>query len=259
MSINGQQIRKALLEAIDKFVNSVSSLQDNSVFTEVRQKLNIANSHDIDIEQAILTYWHDLFRMGYIAWGYNLDNPSPPFFHITEQGRKALQHLSRDPANPDGYLTHLSSVAKLNAIADSHIVEALKTYNAGCYKATAVMIGVAAENILLELRDILVNQLKTLCLKYNNDLEDWRIKKVIDAFKEIIDNKKGDIPKELSESYEAYWPAFTQQIRTARNEAGHPSNIGAITEEGVHASLLIFPELVKLASKLNTWIINDLK
>jgi hypothetical protein len=33
-------------------------------------------------EQAILTCWHDLFREGRLSWGYNLDNPDAPFFHI---------------------------------------------------------------------------------------------------------------------------------------------------------------------------------
>lgn len=257
MVVNGQEIRKALLEAIDKFSNSGSSLQANSIFQEVRSNLKIAFSPEI--EQAILTYWYDFFRMGYLAWGYNLANPDPPFCHLTEEGRKALQHLSRDPANPDGYLAHLSSVARLNPIAESYIVEALKTYNTGCYKAAAVMIGVAAESILLELRDILINKLKALGHRYNKDLEDWRIKRVLDELKKVIDSKKKDIPQELFENYEAYWAAFIQQIRTARNEAGHPSSLGAITEESVHASLLIFPELAKLASSLSKWITNHLK
>lgn len=257
MTVNGQEIRKALLESIDKFSNSGPSLQANSIFQEVRSKLDVPFSPEI--EQAILTYWHDLFRMGYLAWGYNLSNPSPPFFHLTEQGRKALQHLSRDPANPDGYLAHLSSTAKLNTIAESYIVEALKTYNTGCYKAAAVMTGVATESILLEIRDILVNKLKSLGHKYNKDLEDWRIKRLLDELKKVIDSKKKDIPQELFENYEAYWAAFIQQIRTARNEAGHPSSLGAITEESVHASLLIFPELARLADSLSKWVIDHLK
>jgi len=257
MAVNGQEIRKALLEAIDKFSNSGPSLQANSIFQEVRSKLNIVFSPEI--EQAILTYWYDFFRMGYLAWGYNLSNPNPPFFHLTDQGREVLRHLSRDPANPDGYFTHLSSVAKLNPIAESYIVEAIKTYNMGCYKAAAVIIGVATESILLEIREILVNKLKLLGHKYNKDLEDWRIKRVLDELKKVIDSKKSDIPQELFESYEAYWLAFIQQIRTSRNEAGHPSGLGAITEESVHASLLIFPELARLADSLSKWITNDLK
>ena len=40
---------------------------------------------DLDIQQAILTCWHDLFREGALSWGYDLDNPDPPFFHIPER------------------------------------------------------------------------------------------------------------------------------------------------------------------------------
>ena len=45
-----------------------------------------------------------------------------------------------------------------------------------------------------------------------------------------------------------------EQIRMARNEAGHPKSIDAVTPETVHASLLIFPELAKLCHELRSWI-----
>ena len=40
---------------------------------------------DLDFQQAILTCWHDLFREGVLSWGYDLDNPDAPFFHIPER------------------------------------------------------------------------------------------------------------------------------------------------------------------------------
>jgi hypothetical protein len=33
-------------------------------------------------EQLILTCWHDLFRDGELSWGFNIDNPNAPFFHV---------------------------------------------------------------------------------------------------------------------------------------------------------------------------------
>lgn len=32
--------------------------------------------------QFILSAWHDLFRDGELSWGYDLDNPNSPFFHV---------------------------------------------------------------------------------------------------------------------------------------------------------------------------------
>jgi hypothetical protein len=40
---------------------------------------------DLGMQQAILTCWHDLFREGVLSWGYDLDNPDAPFFHIPER------------------------------------------------------------------------------------------------------------------------------------------------------------------------------
>ena len=33
-------------------------------------------------EQDILTCWHDLFREGRLSWGFDLNNPDAPFFHV---------------------------------------------------------------------------------------------------------------------------------------------------------------------------------
>src|SRR5947209_185473 len=94
------------------------NLQQSSVLTAAATKLG----GDYD-QQAILTQWSELFRTGLLAWGLNLLNPNPPFFHLTERGRQALSNLTRDPSNPAGYLRHLASVATLDEIAMSYLTE----------------------------------------------------------------------------------------------------------------------------------------
>lgn len=39
---------------------------------------------DQETQQAILNAWHDLFLERTLAWGYDLDNPSSPFFHVRQ-------------------------------------------------------------------------------------------------------------------------------------------------------------------------------
>jgi hypothetical protein len=46
---------------------------------------NMWTKLDLVLQQAILTCWHDLFLDGTLSWGYDLDNPDPPFFHIPER------------------------------------------------------------------------------------------------------------------------------------------------------------------------------
>ena len=233
-----------------------ASLATNSVLPETARRLGAV--YNIDLEQALLTQWHELFRTGYLAWGYNISNPNPPFFHLTAQGHQALAQLSRDPGNPDGYLRHVYSASVLNAIAKSYLEEGLRCYVASLYKAAAVMVGAAAERMILELRDLLLPQLAAVGRTAFEGFQRLEVKAVLEGLKTFFDSEKSRFPNPLREEYEAYWPAFTQQIRATRNEAGHPSSVDPVTPEAVHAALLIFPELSKLQNKLAKWIADEL-
>ncbi len=56
--------------------------QEPVVLREAAEQLQI---RDLKEQQRLLTTWNDLFRDGWLAWGYNIDNPSSPFFHIAER------------------------------------------------------------------------------------------------------------------------------------------------------------------------------
>jgi hypothetical protein len=130
----------------------------------------------------------------------------------------------------------------------------LDTFNGGHFKSAAVMIGAASESIVLNLRDHLVAKIISVSQDTPQKLSDWRIKTVLGGIEETLRGKKKQIPAKLYESFESYWPAFTQQIRAVRNESGHPNSVAPIDEPTVHASLLIFPELAALAEQLEQWI-----
>lgn len=256
--MNTPDIRSTLLEIIaekDKPLQkspTSGSLQAGPILSEVSRRLSQYRSHEF--EQAILTCWYDLFRNGILCWGHNLCNTDPPFCHLTTHGRKILENLSRDPSNPEGYMTFLTKSTKLSPIAKSYIEEALSTYNTNCFKASAVMVGAATENLVLTIRESLISKMDSLGLSKPRDLSDWRLKKISVAIENVLSEKKGMMPNELYESFEAYWPAFIHHIRTARNESGHPTSIEPVTQNSVHASLLIFPELGILVSRLEDWM-----
>jgi hypothetical protein len=67
--------------------------QQSSVLSAVAEQ---ASSHNnLQKEQLILTCWHDLFSLGLLSWGYNIDNPDAPFFHVppADQTRGTLATL----------------------------------------------------------------------------------------------------------------------------------------------------------------------
>jgi hypothetical protein len=248
-----------MLETIQE-IASAGRLSYHQVIKGTARRLGLAmagGSNSEEVGQAILTCWHDLMRTGLIAWGHDLMNLDPPNCHLTERGRAVLKHLSRDPSNPDGYLEHLRSRAALSPMAAGYVDEALQAYQSACFKAAAVMIGAASECLVLELRDALVTKLKALGKTPPKKLEGWQVKQVLDALQQLIQAAAGGMPAKLREAFGANWPAFVQQIRAARNDAGHPSSIDPITPETVHAALLIFPELAGLAAELKTWVVDS--
>ena len=78
-------------------------------------------------EQAILTCWYDLFRTGALSRDCNLADPKPSHVHLTHQGRKALENLSRDLSNPEGYLAALQASVPIESVAGPYVQEALST------------------------------------------------------------------------------------------------------------------------------------
>lgn len=198
MSIN---MREILLTAISETLAEGYSLQTVSILRNAGEKIGRSKQS----QEALLTAWHDLFRTGYLAWGSDLANPNPPFFHLTEQGRKVLMQISRDPGNPEGYLNHLHSVAKLSPIAESYLNEGLDCYVRDLHKAGAVMIGAASEAMALNLRDIVVGSVKTSGESLPRGLEDWQVKKVLTALKSFFDERKKQMDPSLRDEFEAYW------------------------------------------------------
>jgi len=252
-------IREVILQVVqdqDPKGPTGEQLNQQKVLDEVARQLQIG--HGEELEQEVLTQWHDLFRTGYFAWGRHLNSPGPPFFHLTERSRRALERLSRDPGNPAGYLRHLFSVAKLSALAHSYLKEGLECFVNDLHKAAAVMIGCAAESLILELRDAVLQKFQTLKQAAPKNLHDWKVKTILDQLQRFLDGKKGQFPRDLREEYEAYWSAFAQQIRAVKNDAGHPKSVDPVTPDGVHASFLVFPELARLCARLNEWVTTDL-
>lgn len=256
MDVN--QIREKLLGVINEYNNvGPGYFQQGSILHETARRLDIKGN--LDLEQILLTEWNEMFRIGYLAWGYNLDNSEPPFCHLTLKAKENLKKFSRDPANQEGYLNYLTSNSCLNDITISYITEALETYNNNCIKATAVMVGCASESVILELRDVLAEKIASLGKKVPSKLNDWRIKTVIDSLTEELDKCKPLFGQKLKEQYSAYWMSLSCQIRISRNEAGHPTSITPVTTDNAYASLLIFPELCKLVCDLTQWIKSSYK
>jgi len=252
-SFNAAEARKIMLEVISRLAKGGGpDLQDSAVLSEVVTRLKARGK--LHHEQAILTLWYDLFRNGQLSPGYSVGNRYLPQCHVTDAGREMLKHASLDPADPSGYLEHLKQQGPVDPVALSYVEEALHAYNSNCFKAAAVMIGAAAEGVVLEFRGTLVTGIKKQGRKPSHGLEGWLYKKVRDEITQEIDSQKKGMTKEESDAFLTGWNPLTEQLRTTRNDAGHPASIDPVTPENVHASLLMFPGLIRLCTRLTAWV-----
>ena len=91
------------------------------------------------------------------------------------------------------------------------------------------MAGAASEALTLELRDVVVARLAVRGRSPDARLDDWRIRVVLDAVNAALSKHAKVMPTKLREGYGYKWPAFTQQIRATRNDAGHPTSVAPVT------------------------------
>jgi len=70
-----------ILEIARRCVNQGPGYAQEGVVLREVQKLR--HSESLPEQQAILRAWHRLFAEGKLVWGYNLENPGSPFFHIS--------------------------------------------------------------------------------------------------------------------------------------------------------------------------------
>jgi hypothetical protein len=257
-------MRQILLDAIKSQGTGSSREVTREAYAKVSKEPN-----NFALQQEILCAFHDLYRQGVIGWGLGVDDLSPNSFHLTPLGRDTMAVLDRDPANPKGYMKHLLSYAPLDDTSQEYVQEALQTYNHGCHRAAAVLLGVASENMILDLRDRLVERMIARKQKPSRALLDWKIKTVLEALLEelrrilgdaIRDCKESDAAatkkewKALLEDLDAYVSTFAHLIRQCRNDAGHPASLNPVTPERTRGSLLMFPDLARLVSRLAEWV-----
>lgn len=79
--------------AVDIAAQGAGWAQERPLLHEVSQR--VQNGSDLRMQQYILTCWHDLFMEGRLSWGYNIDNPNAPFFHVPPADEERDQSLSK--------------------------------------------------------------------------------------------------------------------------------------------------------------------
>ena len=82
-----QALKKLVYEtAVELAKRGPGWAQESVVLREVAERLGRQQRVDLLAQQKILSAWHDLFFERKLSWGYDLDNPNSPFFHVPAEG-----------------------------------------------------------------------------------------------------------------------------------------------------------------------------
>ena len=135
-----------------------------------------------------------------------------------------------EPRDPEGYLRRLSSHSPaIDAGALRYVEEALRAFNARCYLATSVMLGVASERVFDGLARSVVDAAGGSAKKLQAALDSPRTSQFT-RFTELrkqLEPMRPHLPEGLADTLTL--DAVADLLRITRNEAGHPT--GAEVDE----------------------------
>ena len=181
-------------------------------------------------------------------------------FKFTEYGKKWLE-TENDPI-PEYSKDYIGFLRKIhiNEIALDYIKESLATFNSKHYFASAVMLGVASERILLILAESMhkSHNIDTNEKKFNEyfkkeDTKPLPIKPLLDKTFEILKkNIKNVIPDEVHREAIDHIKCLIDVTRIQRNDAGH-SRLKEMDREQLRLLLLAFPHACKRAYAFINW------
>lgn len=207
-------------------------------------------------EKAILAVIWGLIIEGVYTPGAGMEDPNLPFLHATEYGRKCFEAGELTAHDPDDYLRRLKTVCpSIDDITLLYTGEALDTFLVGKLLAATVMIGVAAENMLLRLVAAVQSALDTpeRQAKFEKATMGKKAKTQHDEILSRLKSPFTPLPAEIEAVLTQQIDGIYDLIRRTRNEAGHPTGRRMERDE-THALLLLFPTYCKTVHDLMEWL-----
>lgn len=204
-----------------------------------------ASLHSEDAELVRDVFW-DLFRQGVITMGYNDSNPNWPFFRLSYKGDKILRGSTPYRFHDSSSYLTLVKTADPDILPETvtYLDEASATFYAECRLSTCVMLGAAAESEFLRLLDVTTKGPQAT--KFSKATAEKfvlpKIRRFLDAVTPLVSGFSA--PKDF-ESLDANFSAIQALIRTARNDAGHPTAVTVPSREQVYVYLQLFVPFAK--------------
>lgn len=169
---------------------------------------------------------------------------------LSAVGRQAISGGSWEPRDPEGYLRRLRrAVPDLDPIVDRYVDEALRAFNARCFLAASVMLGVASERAFLQLAETVAVALDLDASKLAAALANPRASQHsrFIELRKVLEPRRSQLPHDLADNLTL--DAVSDLLRITRNEAGHPTG-SSVDEDTARTHLLIAGGYLKKMAEL---------
>jgi hypothetical protein len=171
-------------------------------------------------------------------------------WRLSSIGVSAAEGGSWEPRDPEGYLRRLRrDIPDVDPIVIRYVEEALGAFNARCYLAASVMLGVASEQAFLQLARTVAAALAPNASRLAKALENPRASQHsrFVELRKLLEPRRPQLPHELADTLTL--DAVSDLLRITRNEAGHPTG-SAVDEDTARTHLLIASGYLKKVAEL---------
>jgi len=202
-----------------------------------------------------------LLGQGLLVFGMNEDNPTWPWYRLTERGETVASEQRAQPYDPAGFLREFDNKnPSADPIIRTYLSEATHALNHGCHIAASVMLGAASEKALLVLVETFESAITDAAKQADfAGSYRWTIHSKYRALKTRLDSMidSGTLCSPLREYVISEIPGAFELIRRQRNEAGHPELYTGIDPDTVFLNLRVFSEYVRRIYDLIEFLNSD--
>ena len=166
---------------------------------------------------------------------HNYDNSKFfPHLHLTEFGKYVIENQDYDPYSSDIYLNKLMEINSdlLDDIAQTFLLESLRSFKLNCYFGSVVLLGMCAEKIFMNF----VGELKKFVNFELSHIIGTIFKNLLESLKPL----KDELPSNIGQNLELWISEFFNYIRQTRNEFHQPI-VNNFSREDVYGIFLRFP------------------
>lgn len=214
----------------------------------------LSNTDSTRLREAVRQELWLLLSQGLLVFGMNENNPTWPWYRLTERGAEVVSSQGPQPYDPDGFLREFSMTnPSADPVIVAYLTEAVQAFNHGCSIAASVMLGGASEKGLLMLVETFESAIQDPAKKaaFTKSYR-WTIHSKYQALKNGLDQmiSSGTLPSPLREYVVTEIPGTFELIRRHRNSAGHPELYASINPDTVFLNLRVFTEYIRRVYEL---------